>query len=378
MSIESYSQNGSTQYENYLDRWYREYVTDILENGKRSNDRTETGTTKTFGHQARFDLKKGFPLLTTKFVWFEGIVRELLWFLRGQTNIRPLLEQGVSIWTGNAYAHYQEESSNPHLTQFEFEEKIREHDGFAERWGELGPIYGKQWRSCEGLTERETRVDKTLAELRGNHREKKRAEVDQISRLIEGLKESPDSRRHVVSAWNPTQINDTSIPPCHYGFQCYTEKMTVQERQRWAQSQGFNVQSLAIPETVSTDNQDWHWKFDELGIPRRSLSLMWNQRSVDSFLGLPFNIASYALLTHLLARHAGMAANEVIFSGGDCHIYDNHRDQIKEQIERVGTTYLPTLSLPEGTADDLGDYQAEEFGVEDYDPAPSIEGEMAA
>lgn len=384
----SFTENGTIQHENYLDRWYKDYLRDILENGKESSDRTGTGTTKVFGQHARFDLQKGFPLLTTKAVWFKGIARELMWFLRGRTNIWHLVQDDVSIWTGNAYADYKDSSSFDGITQEQFEDRIRECDNpdklpdgrssFAKKWGDIGPVYGKQWRDYEGIAERHDEVSKALADVRGGYPESKRANVDQIERLIEGLRENPMSRRHVVSAWNPTQTENMAIPPCHYSFQCYVEDMTVQERQRWAQSQDMNVRSVRVPKTTSDDKNEWHWRFDELGIPRRSLSLMWNQRSVDSFLGLPFNIASYAILTHLLGRHAGLAPKEIIFSGGDCHIYNNHREQVREQLSRIGSSYLPRLSLPDGLANDLGNYSAKEFGIEQYAPADPIEAEMCA
>ena len=290
---------------------YLDYLRDVLENGRPHQDRTGTGTLRVFGRRLRFDLSEGFPLLTTKRVWFRGVAVELLWFLDGGTNIRPLLERGVSIWTDWPLARYRRETGEE-IGQEDFEARIVEDDAFAARWGELGPVYGKQWRDFAGPERR----------------------ADQIARLVEGLGEDPGSRRHLVSAWHPAQTAEMALPPCHYAFQCFVE--------------------------------------GEPGDGR--LSLMWQQRSVDSFLGLPFNIASYAALTHMLADQADLEPHELIFSGGDCHLYTNHLEQAREQLSREPLP-LPTLRL--GEADSIFDYRLEDLRVEGYEHHPALEAPIA-
>jgi len=292
-------------------RPYLDYLQDILENGTRHEDRTGTGTIRVFGRQLRFDLQEGFPLLTTKRVWMRGVTEELLWFLRGETNIQSLVQAGVSIWTDWPLKRYRKETGSD-IVQEDFETRIAEDDAFAEQWGELGPVYGKQWRDFEGPRRR----------------------VDQIKRLVEGLRNRPHSRRHLVSAWHPAQIEEMALPPCHYGFQCVVEGEPADGK----------------------------------------LSLMWQQRSVDSFLGLPFNIASYALLTHMLAQQADLTPHELIFSGGDCHIYQNHCQQVEEQLTRTPRD-LPTVHLRKRNS--IFDYTSEDVHVEDYEHHPAIEAPIA-
>ncbi len=290
---------------------YLDYLRDILENGRPHEDRTGTGTLRVFGRRMRFDLSEGFPLLTTKRVWFRGVAAELLWFLEGGTNIRPLVEQGVSIWTDWPLARYREETGEE-IPKEDFEARIVEDEAFAARWGELGPVYGEQWRAFAGPDRR----------------------VDQIARLVEGLRRNPGSRRHLVSAWHPARTDEMALPPCHYAFQCFVE--------------------------------------GEPGDGR--LSLMWQQRSVDSFLGLPFNIASYAALTHMLADQADLEPGELIFSGGDCHLYLNHTEQAREQLTRSPKP-LPTLRL--GEADSIFDYGPDDLAVEGYEHHPALDAPIA-
>jgi len=292
-------------------RVYLDYLRDILENGTHHPDRTGTGTTRVFGRQLRFDLSEGFPLLTTKRVWMKGVAVELLWFLSGETNIRPLLEQGVSIWTDWPLKHYRE-TTGKDISQEEFETLVLNQDTFANAWGDLGPIYGKQWRDFAGPRER----------------------VDQIRRLVDNIRSNPQSRRHLVSAWHPADLDQMALPPCHYAFQCFVE-----------------------------------------GEPGDgTLSLMWQQRSVDSFLGLPFNIASYALLMHMIAQQTDLEPGELIFHGGDCHIYDNHREVVAEQLSRDPYA-RPTLQLR--PRESLFDYRLEDIEVQDYQHHPSLSAPIA-
>lgn len=290
---------------------YLDYLQDILDHGERHRDRTGTGTLRVFGRQLRFDLSDGFPILTTKKVWFRGLAAELLWFLSGETNIRPLVAQGVSIWTDWPLERYRE-STGDEISRDAFEERIVADGEFAREWGDLGPVYGKQWRDFRGPDRR----------------------VDQISRLVASLREAPGSRRHLVSAWHPAQLEEMALPPCHYAFQCVVEGEPGEGR----------------------------------------LSLMWQQRSVDSFLGLPFNIASYALLTHMLAQQADLTPHELIFSGGDCHIYLNHLDQVEEQLSRDPYP-RPTLRLQE--APSILEYGLEDMELVDYRHHPALRAPIA-
>lgn len=292
-------------------RTYLTYLEDILENGTEHTDRTGTGTRRVFGRQLRFDLTEGFPLLTTKRVWMRGVTEELLWFLRGETNIQSLVRAGVSIWTDWPLKRYRTETGDD-ISQDAFESRIAENDDFAEKWGDLGPVYGKQWRDFEGPERR----------------------IDQIEQLLRGLREQPHSRRHLVSAWHPPQLEDMALPPCHYAFQCFVE--------------------------------------GEPGNGR--LSLMWQQRSVDSFLGLPFNIASYALLTHMLAQQVDLVPHELIFTGGDCHIYKNHLEQVKKQLSRDPYD-RPTLTLR--PRESLFDYSVDDVQIDGYEHHPALTAPIA-
>ncbi len=305
---------------NNIDKQYQNLLQDILDNGIQKEDRTGTGTISVFGRQIRHKMSEGFPLLTTKKMAWNVMVAELLWFLRGDTNIKFLLDYDCHIWDGDAYTNYSKSIDNvidgyksgdimgmqPHiekwfsnsdeltpLTKEEFIKNIKTDKEFAERWGDLGPIYGKQWRSWLKVGE----------------------EIDQIQNLINELKTNPDSRRLMVSAWNVGEMNHMVLPPCHYGFQVYTRPTTRDEK-------------IVNPGKY------------------RAISLMWNQRSVDTFLGLPFNIASYGLLLEIIAKEVNMIPDELIGNLGDTHLYSNHIEQTKEQISR--TPYdLPKVEITE-------------------------------
>jgi thymidylate synthase len=277
---------------NNLDKKYQQLLSDIIEFGVEKEDRTGTGTISEFGHQIRYKMSEGFPLLTTKKMHWNSIVTELLWFLRGDTNIKFLLDYDCHIWDGDAYKNYASKTSldaDGQLTKEEFIKKIRTDEAFATQWGNLGPIYGKQWRDWNG--------------------------IDQIQNLINELKSNPDSRRLMVSAWNVGELDKMVLPPCHYGFQIYTRKTTRDEK-------------IVHPGKY------------------RAISLMWNQRSVDTFLGLPFNIASYGLLLEIIAKEVNMIPDELIGNLGDVHLYKNHIEQAKEQISRTSFD-LPTIQITE-------------------------------
>jgi thymidylate synthase len=328
---------------NNLDIQYQSLLIDILGNGVIKSDRTGTGTTSVFGRQIRHKMSEGFPLLTTKKMAWKTMVVELLWFLRGETNIKFLLDYDCHIWDGDAYKRYErartwELQDVPPMN--EFIKKIKTDDEFAKIWGELGPIYGKQWRSW------------TSNEI---ERKKGFIEIDQIQNLINELKTNPDSRRLMVNAWNVGELDQMVLPPCHYGFQVYTRELTLDERAKQHQNPNifydihgsFNIGDSIENSDMTIEDREWlHGKFDEGGIPKRAISLMWNQRSVDTFLGLPFNIASYGLLLEIIAKEVNMVPDELIGNLGDVHLYLNHIEQAKEQIGR--TPYeLPTVKITE-------------------------------
>jgi thymidylate synthase len=267
---------GDTNMKNYLD-----LLQDILDNGVHKGDRTGTGTQSVFGRQLRYDLSEGFPLVTTKRIHLKSVIHELLWFLSGDTNIAYLKENGVKIW-----------------------------DDWADENGDLGPVYGSQWRTWEAPNGEK---------------------IDQIAAVVDSIKNNPDSRRHLVSAWNVAEINNMKLPPCHFAFQFY--------------------------------------------VAEGKLSCMLTMRSVDTFLGLPFNIASYALLTHMIAQQCDLEVGEFIWSGGDVHIYSNHVEQVKTQLEREPFA-LPKLIIKR-KPDSIFDYQFEDFEFENYQHHPGIKAPIA-
>ena len=280
---------------NNLDKQYKNLLKKLLLEGVDKSDRTGTGTLSTIGHTIRHNMAEGFPLLTTKKMAVKSIMTELKWFLKGDTNIKYLVENGCNIWNGDAYKNYVIKANmqpgvpiGNFLKQEEFINKIKTDDVFAKKWGKLGPIYGKQWRSW--------------GEYEAGYPE---SQTDQLANLIEDLKTNPDSRRLMVNAWNVSELNEMVLPPCHYGFQVYTRL-----------------------------GQDGY----------RYISLMWNQRSVDTFLGLPFNIASYGTLLLLLAQEVKMVPEYLIGSLGDVHLYSNHVKQAEEQLRRTPFT-LPDIAL---------------------------------
>ena len=330
---------------NSLDAQYQELLQAILDYGVEKKDRTGTGTKSIFGYTFRHNMSWGFPLLTTKKMAWKTMVTELLWFLRGDTNIKFLVDNNCHIWDGDCYKAYikrynkgeyvgktkllENSKKNRTLTepftQEEFINKIKTDDKFAKTWGDLGPVYGKQWRSWRGLDGYDwgTKVSET--------------HIDQIQNLINDLKTNPDSRRLMVSAWNVGELDQMVLPPCHYGFQVYTRELNLDERIDY-----YN--STKDPLNQSSDYHDVH--MDSLRVPKRAISLMWNQRSVDTFLGLPFNIASYGLLLSIIAKEVNMIPDELVGNLGDVHLYSNHTEQAKEQINR-DSYGLPSVNITE-------------------------------
>ena len=330
---------------NKLDLDYQNLLKDILENGVKKETRNG-GTISVFGRQIRHQMSEGFPLLTTKKMPWKTIVTELLWFLRGDTNIKYLVDNGCNIWNGDAYKNYESNwlKENPPfdgpytdlcLTQDEFIEKIKTDLNFASGNGELGPIYGKQWRSWEGYKH---------GMVLGVGLSKEQP-IDQIQNLINDLKTNPDSRRLLVTAWNPGQLDEMVLPPCHYGFQVYTRELSHDER--FEIYKNSNIGGRVLQNHITAINfKQFH--FDEANIPTRAISLMWNQRSVDTFLGLPFNIASYGLLLEIIAKEVNMVPDELIGNLGDVHLYSNHIDAAKEQIGRRYSMEERVQLIPEG------------------------------
>jgi thymidylate synthase len=340
---------------NTLDKQYQSLLQDILDNGVSKKDRTGTGTKSIFGYTIRHNMKDGFPLLTTKKMAWKSIVTELMWFLRGDTNIKFLVDNGCHIWDGDAYKNYiynpDYKSENysdlissqagqlvKYQTQEDFIDKIKTDDEFAKKWGDLGPVYGKQWR------------DWGSKKRYGDYEPPMYGGIDQISILINDLKTNPDSRRLMVNAWNVGELEQMTLPPCHYGFQMYTRELSASERITYKNTKQINLLDSNelfdfIKSNVSIDlDNEVHKECDKFNIPTRAISLMWNQRSVDTFLGLPFNIASYGLLLEIIAKSVNMVPDELIGNLGDTHLYLNHIEQAKEQIGREPYT-LPTLNI---------------------------------
>jgi len=320
---------------NKLDKQYTDLLQDILDNGVTKQDRTGTGTISIFGRQIRHKMSDGFPLLTTKKMPFKTIVTELLWFLKGDTNIKYLLQNDCNIWSGDCYKRYWfnwrpiKEDCGDDLTPYtqeEFINKIKTDDEFAKKWGELGPIYGKQWRSWKKsdsfIVEDDVwKNNEGWCSLKDFNKDE--LYIDQIANLISDLKTNPDSRRLMVNAWNVGELDQMVLPPCHYGFQVYTRELSLKERNDYYTSHYLGLDCNS------------HEELNKLGdIPTRAISLMWNQRSVDTGLGLPFNIASYGLLLEIIAKMVNMVPDELIGNLGDVHLYNNHIEPIKEQIGR--------------------------------------------
>ncbi|WP_338984582.1 thymidylate synthase [Spiroplasma endosymbiont of Diplazon laetatorius] len=285
---------------------YLNLVKDVLTNGEKREDRTNTGTVSKFGTQSRYDLREGFPLVTTKKVFFKGIVHEILWFISGDTNIKYLVDNKVNIWNEWPFEIYKKSNDYKNETLEEFVEKIKTDQEFANKYGELGPVYGKQWRDFNG--------------------------VDQFKNLINDIKTNPYSRRHIISAWNPAEVNQMALPPCHSLFQFYVSK------------DGF-------------------------------IDLQLYQRSGDIFLGVPFNIASYSLLLELVAIECNLKARYFVHTIGDAHIYSNHMEQLDLQLSREPKK-LPLLKI-NAQNKSIFDIKFEDISLEGYESHPAIKGAVA-
>jgi thymidylate synthase len=374
---------------NNIEHDYLRLLKDILDNGVEKQDRTSTGTISVFGRQIRHKMSEGYPLLTTKKMPFKTIVTELLWFLRGDTNIKFLVDNNCHIWDGDAYKNYTKEvnelidgymsgdiiGTQPHidemfnnpddltpLTKEEFIRLIKTDDEFAKKWGELGPVYGKQWRNWNtmypSIPER-LKNDCTIGTF-------KVSQIDQITNLINDLKTNPDSRRLMVNAWNVGELDNMVLPPCHYGFQVYTRELSFEERHMIWHDEGKKANVSPLMESQLSD------MLDRENIPTRAISLMWNQRSVDTFLGLPFNIASYGLLLEIIAKEVNMVPDELIGNLGDVHLYSNHIEQAKEQITREPMK-LPSVHVRDG----IFCSSIQDVILENYESHPAIKAPLS-
>lgn len=346
---------------NTLDAKYQDLLQDILDNGIKKTDRTGTGTISVFGRQIKHKMSQGFPLLTTKKMAWKTMVTELLWFLRGDTNIKYLVDNNCHIWDGDAYKNYQKNmtewfGNESQLTKELFIEKIKTDDEFSNKWGDLGPIYGRMWRFFD---------------------EDSYGGIDQIQTLIDDLKTNPDSRRLMVTAWHPGYNEHVVLPPCHYGFQVYTRKLTGEERWDLLESKVGKERFKLMVDDIVPFGGGLSEELQSYKIPERALSLMWNQRSVDTFLGLPFNIASYGLLLEILAKEVNMAPEDLIGNLGDVHLYSNHIEQAKEQINREPFKNLPTLKILNTDVDDVAHYEILDFELCGYESHPPIKAPLS-
>ncbi len=339
-----------------IDIKYQQLLQDIIDNGVEKKTRNGR-TISVFGRQIRHKMSDGFPLLTTKSMYWNGIVTELLWFLLGDTNIKWLVWNGCNIWNGDAYQAYLNKLSPETdvfdvLTTSNFIEKIRTDNEFAKKWGDLGFIYGKQWRNWNS----------------GYERENGYKGIDQIKNSINLLKTDPDSRRNIVSAWNVGELDQMVLPPCHNFFQFYTRELSLEERTTlFCSKTGQKDWKERVQATIEVQwEENLNKEFEKYNIPNRAISLMWNQRSVDTFLGLPFNIASYGLLLEMIAKEVNMIPDELIGNLGDVHLYKNHIKQAKEQISREPMK-LPTLNaLTEDNFKAAMEYRKDDINLNEY------------
>ena len=334
---------------NNVDKQYLDLLKDIIENGTYKETRSG-GVYSVFGRQMRFNLKEGLPILTTKKVFVKGIIHELLFFLSGNTNIKYLVDNNVHIWDDDSYRHFLNITKDLYkdalypriITKEEFIEGVKKEYEIKElnyKYGDLGPVYGKQWR---------------------NQGEK---HIDQIQNIIDTLKTNPDDRRMICMAWNTNDFDEMALPPCHYGFQVYTRELTPTERLEWL----WEHSNGEYDEWKSPTKQT----LDDLGVPERELSLMFQMRSNDFCCGNPYNIAQYAILSYMFCEVCNMVPGELIYNGGDIHVYENHIESAKEQLSRSGSEKIPTLRFAR-KIDNIDDFKYEDFIIENYEPDEPI------
>jgi thymidylate synthase len=358
---------------NNLDTQYQELLRTVLRDGTKKADRTGVGTISKFGHTMRFDMSEGFPLLTTKKIFTKAMLHELLWFVRGGDNIKYLVDNGVRIWNEWPHRNYNTANPDEQLTMAEFVEAIKaDEDGFAAKWGDLGPVYGKQWIDWKGYKEGiqygiRKSYTSTITDTEPG--------VNQLDQVIDLLKNNPDSRRIMVSAWNPSDLAKQLLPPCHYAWQVWSRELTSIEREdHYAKLNNYDEIERLGMHPNHTD-EDVHIKMDELNVPKRALSLMFQMRSVDCFLGMPFDIASYAGLLTMIAHCTDMVPDELLVNSGDTHIYLNHLEQVDEQLKRTHFE-LPTLTFNPETKN-IYEIKYEDFIINNYQCHPSIKADVA-
>lgn len=361
---------------NNLDKQYIELIKHILDTGYVSGDRTGTGTVKTFGNMISHNMKEGFPLLTIKRMFTKGIIYELLWFLRGETNIKFMVDNGVNIWVGDCYKKYKkyfddiasleychlnelsvtvdiDSETNDHslmmaepMSEAEFIQAIKDDlpigngQTFAQKWGELNKVYGAEWVNWDDR-------------------------INQVQELIDTLKNNPDSRRMMVTAWNPTNVRKAVLPPCHFAYQVFTRELKFNER--------FNIlkQYFKLDPNIVYDSNTIYGLFNSYNIPSREISLMFQMRSVDVGLGLPFDISSYGFLLSMIAQVVNMVPGELKMCLGDTHLYSDHIEPIKELFNRTPNT-LPKLELNRDI-DDIFAFKYEDIKIVDYVPNAKLD-----
>lgn len=352
---------------------YLDLLQELIVHGKVKTDRTGTGTLSKFGHQMRFNLAEGFPLLTTKKVHFKSILTELLWFLKGDTNIQYLLKHGCTIWTEwryKTYCAYQDSQSAPKYTQKEFEQEICNSLSFANQWGDIGKGYGHQWRNFGHIEKPLYTESPDGKQIETDYFVQQG--FDQISWVINEIKNNPDSRRLLVSGWNPHDVSQVDLPPCHTLFQFNVEPMTHVERE-WYFS--LHCSHIVLTQQMRSKHE-WKDIFDHCAVPRSKLSCQLYQRSADTFLGVPFNIASYALLTHIVAHYTGMAVGDFVWTGGDVHLYRNHTEQAALQLTREGYPF-PQIKLDIPTDVTFDQLEHDHFTLVGYKSHPTIKADVA-
>lgn len=359
--------------ENKLDKDYQELLKDILENG--TTKQTRNGEVlSVFSRTIRHKMSTGFPLLTSKKMSIKSIITELLWFLKGDSNIKYLVDNKCNIWNGDAYKSFEREkiklyeyatseakkyspdftpSPLVYETMEEYIEKIKNEEGFAEKWGNLGQIYGKQWRMW-----RFTEFEKSETGIKA-----KAGYIDQIANLISNIKKDPDSRRLKVNAWNVGEIENMCLPPCHFSFQIYTRELCEDERFKWYYDKSENKLGL--------NHDRIELQMNDESVPKRAISLKYHCRSQDVPLGTPYNISSYALLLMMIAKQVNMIPEELIGDFGDCHIYCNQIEGVKEQLLREPLK-LPTVILSDKIVNDISEYTLDDITLNNYKSHPKI------
>lgn len=395
---------------NNLDTQLKELYSKILSKDRFRTDRTGFGTKSIFGHQIRFNMQDGFPLTTLRKIHIKSLIHELLWFLGsydekykkfGNTNIRYLLDMGVTFWTEWVYKNYYSDKLKNYnlnknnksfkiLSQKDFEKKIMKDDDFALKWGDLGPVYGKQWKDWGGYHElvekkniiKKTASDHVLVDKLGYEKIYIKG-IDQIDNIINQIIENPDSRRIIVNAWNVSDIDDMLLPPCHLLFQFYTDVISMEKRIEYCEK---TYNKVDISDYMKKNNiNDWDEIkrdprkqiriLDHFNVPERTLDLQLYMRSNDIFLGNPFNVAMYSLLLHMIAQVTNTIPNDFILTIGDAHIYANAIEAIEELMKR-DIRPLPKLWI-NPDVQNINSFRFEDFKILDYDPHPNIKVEVA-